>query len=170
LALSPRIRATPGTSAPARAASPRARRLRAPLLVTVWALLTLEAVGGIVIFFARLVYGETPGETLHVLAGLTLVAAYAAYQWRHWKRVRPFRSRLDYALGLFSLGFMTATLATGVVLAVPWWSERIVAASSTPVEYPFWLSAVHNVASVMVLAFVAAHLGAVLLRDRRNRD
>ena len=153
-----------------RAVASRARRLRAPLLVTVWGLLACEAIGGFVIFFARLVYGETPGETLHVLAGLVFTAVYALYQWRHWRRVRPFRNRLDYALGLFSLGFMTAALVTGMALALPWWHERIVAASVGPVQYPFWLSAGHNVASVMVLAFVAAHLGAVLLRDRRSRE
>jgi hypothetical protein len=57
----------------------RARRLRAPLLLAPWALLAFEALGGLVIFVARLVAGSTPGETLHVAAGIALTALYAAY-------------------------------------------------------------------------------------------
>jgi len=136
----------------------------------VWALLAFEAIGGLVIFFARLAFGTTPGETLHVLAGLALVAAYAIYQWRHWTRVRPVRARLDYTLGLFSLGFMTLTLLTGLALAWPWWQARVVAPTGAEVQYPSLLAAAHNAATVMVLSFVGAHFGSVLLRDRRDRE
>ena len=67
----------------------RARRLRAPLLLALWVLLALEALGGLVIFVARLVWGATPGEALHVAVGLLLTAVYAVYQWRHWRRAHP---------------------------------------------------------------------------------
>jgi hypothetical protein len=145
------------------AGAPRAKRLRAPLLVTLWALLGIEAVGGLVLFCARLVAGQSPGVTLHVLAGLVLTVVYAAYQWSHWFRVAPFRARLDYALGLIAASSLVITQATGLVLGWIWWR----AAGAAP-AYPALLSAFHNIMSMLVLTFVGAHLGAVLVRDRRR--
>ena len=147
------------------AKDPRGRRLRAPLLVTLWALLAVEGAGGIVIFFARLAAGRTPGESLHVVAGAALTLVYAAYQWRHWTRVSPWRGRLDYALGLIAALSMGCALGTGLVLAAPWWNARVVARSAEAVAYPTTLSAAHNIMSMLVLTFVGAHLAAVLLRD-----
>jgi hypothetical protein len=107
--------------------APRSRRLRAPLLVLLWWLLGVEAVGGLVMFFMRLAAGSMPGETVHVIAGAGLTLVYAIYQWQHWFRVAPFRGRLDYALGLIGAIAMGITLATGYALAWPWWLARIVA-------------------------------------------
>jgi hypothetical protein len=148
---------------------PRGRRLRSPLLVALIALLALEAVGGLVIFVARLASGSTPGESLHVIAGVALAVVYGAYQWSHWTRVRPVRPRLDYALGILGALFMVVTLATGLLLAAPWWRERIVERSSAAVAYAPLLSAAHNIGSMLVLAFIAAHVSAVLARDARAR-
>jgi hypothetical protein len=145
-------------------ASAQARRLRAPLLLLLWALLAIEAAGGLVIFFARLVAGATPGATLHVLAGLALVLAYAAYQWTHWSRIAPWRPRLDYTLGLVSAASMVLALGTGMPLALEWWRARGAGAA-----YPAWLSGAHNVMSMFVLTFVAAHLVAVLQRTARAK-
>src|SRR5205085_2102910 len=105
--------------------SPRARRLRAPVLVTLAMLLAFESVGGLVIFFARLAFGSTPGETAHVAAGAAAAAVYAWYQWSHLARVWPLRSRLDYWLGVLGAASMIVALGTGLALAAPWWSERI---------------------------------------------
>lgn len=148
------------------AKDPRARRLRAPLLVTLWVLLAIEGVGGIIIFFARLAAGRTPGESLHVVAGALLTLAYAVYQWQHWTRVSPWRSRMDYAMGLIAALSMGGALGTGLWLAWPWWQARIVAGSKFAVAYPTAVSAAHNIMSMLVLTFVGAHLAAVLLRDR----
>jgi hypothetical protein len=142
---------------------PRAKRLRAPMLVTLWVLLGFEAVGGLVLFCARLVAGTNPGVTLHVLAGIALTLVYAAYQWSHWFRVAPFRARLDYALGLIAALSLVITQATGLVLGWIWWR----ASGATP-AYPALLSAFHNIMSMLVLTFVGAHLAAVLVRDRRR--
>lgn len=131
----------------------------------VWALLAIEGAGGIVIFFARLAAGRTPGESLHVGAGALLTFVYAAYQWQHWSRVAPWRSRMDYALGLIAALSMAGALGTGLWLAWPWWQVRIVAGSTYPVPYPTAVSAAHNIMSMLVLTFVGAHLAAVLLRD-----
>jgi len=147
----------------------RARRLRAPLLLALWMLLGFEAVGGIVIFVARLVAGSTPGEALHVAAGVILTAVYAVYQWRHWLRVRPFQPRLHYGLGVIAAVFMGFTNLTGLALGVFWWRDRFAAPTLAAVDYPVFLSAVHNVASMVVLTFVAAHVGAVLFRTRNGR-
>jgi hypothetical protein len=144
----------------------QARRLRAPLLLALWALLAVEAAGGLVIFFARLVVGTTPGATLHVLAGLALVLAYAVYQWTHWSRIAPWRPRLDYTLGLVAAGSMVLALATGLPLALEWWRAGAAAAG---VPYTAWLSGAHNVMSMFVLTFVAAHLFAVLQRTARGK-
>jgi len=149
------IRSVPG--------APRAKRLRAPLLVTLWALVGFEAIGGLVLFCARLVAGASPGITLHVIVGLVLTLVYAGYQWSHWLRVAPIRARLDYALGLIASTSLAVTQATGLVLGWIWWR----AANATPV-YPALLSALHNIMSMLVLTFVGAHLGAVLVRDRRR--
>ena len=146
----------------------RARRLRAPLLLALWALLAFEAVGGLVIFVARLVWGTTPGEALHVVAGVLLTAIYGLYQWRHWQRVRPLRPQLHYGLGLIAAAFMALANLTGLWLAAFWWQDRIATQNAAAVRYPPLLSAVHNVASMVVLTFVAAHVGAVLFRDRER--
>lgn len=147
----------------------RALRLRAPLLIALWGLLAFEAAGGLVIFAARLVSGTTPGEALHVVAGIQLTAVYALYQWGHWRRVRPARPQLHYALGIIAASFMALTNLSGLWLAGFWWQARIAAAGGAAVRYPALLSAIHNVASMVVLTFVAAHLGAVLFRDRAAR-
>ena len=147
------------------AAAPRSARLRAPLLVLLGGLLLVEAAGGLVVFIARLASGHTPGESLHVVAGALLTLVYAAYQWQHWGRVEPWRSRLDYAMGLIAALGMGATLATGYVLAWPWWRMRLLAHRDGPVPYPPPVSAAHNIMSMLVLTFVGAHLAAVLLRD-----
>ncbi len=130
-------------------------------------LLAVEALGGLVIFFARLAWGVIPGETLHVIGGVALTVAYAIYQWQHWSRVAPFRARLDYALGLIAAVFMAATNLTGLWLGALWWHVRISEASGEAVRYPSALSAAHNIGSMVVLTFVGAHLGAVLTRDAR---
>jgi hypothetical protein len=145
--------------------APRAKRLRAPLLVLLWCLLGIEGAGGLWVFIMRLAAGTTPGESLHVAAGALLTLVYAAYQWQHWARVAPWRSRLDYAMGLIAALSMGATLATGYVLAWPWWQLRVTAHSAAAVAYPTAVSAAHNIMSMLVLTFVGAHLAAVLLRD-----
>jgi len=143
----------------------RGRRLRAPLLLVLWVLLAFEALGGLVIFFAHLVSGALPGEGLHVAFGMALTATYALYQWRHWRRVRPVRGQLHYALGLIAASFMVLCIGSGLWLAAHAWHDRFVAPIAA-VRYPALLSGVHNVASMVVLTFVGAHLGAVLFRDR----
>ena len=155
-------------SSPA-SATPRSRRLRAPLLLVLWALLGIEAVGGLVLFFMRLAAGSMPGEALHVIAGTALTLVYAIYQWQHWTRISPWRGRLDYVLGLIGGISMGATLATGFLLAAPWWGSRVLAASGTAVAYAPAASAAHNIMSMLVLTFVASHLAAVLLRDKAAR-
>ncbi len=145
--------------------APRGRRLRSPLLVTLWWLLGIEAAGGLLIFFMRLASGQTPGEALHVVAGALLTLAYAIYQWQHWVRVAPWRARLDYAMGLIAALSMGAALGTGYALAWPWWQLRVVERGATAVPYTPALSAAHNIMSMLVLTFVGAHLAAVLLRD-----
>lgn len=144
--------------------SARARRLRAPLFLALAALLAFETVGGLVIFVARLAYGALPGETLHVIAGVPLAAVYAIYQWRHWRRVGPLRGRVDDTLGVLSATFMAVTLASGFLLGATWWTHGD-AAGAAP--YDATLSAVHNIGTMLVVAFVLAHVGAVLRRDRR---
>ena len=147
--------------------STRERRLHAPLLMVLWALLAFETTGGLVIFFARLVSGTLPGEALHAAVGVAFTATYALYQWRHWKRVRPFRCQLHHALGLIAASFMALSSASGLWLAAHTWHDRVVAPIAA-VRYPAVLSGVHNVASMVVLTFVGAHVGAVLFRDRHR--
>ncbi len=148
--------------------TPRARRLRAPLVLALAALLALEAGGGLVIFFARLVTGRTPGEALHVGGGVVATLAYALYQWGHWRRVAPFRPRLDYTIGLIAALAMAATQLTGLWLGWEWWRVRVAGPAAVP--YTPLLSAAHNVTTMFTLTFVLAHLGAVLQRDARASD
>jgi len=143
--------------------TPRAQRLRSPLLLTLGILLAVEAVGGLVIFCARVVAGTEPGVLLHVVAGIALTVVYAIYQWQHWRRVSPWRARLDYNLGLLAATFMILTNVTGLALAAQWLRPLGVV-----LPMPVVLSAAHNIGSMVVLTFVGAHLGAVLMRDRRR--
>lgn len=132
-------------------------------------LLAFEAAGGLVIFVARLAFGTTPGETLHVIAGILLTAVYAIYQAAHWSRVVPFRARMDYALGLIAALSMALANLTGLALAVFWWRARSVVPAA-PADYPPLLSGAHNIFSMLVLTFVGAHLAAVLMRERRREN
>ncbi|MGH7740929.1 MAG: hypothetical protein ACRENS_02785 [Candidatus Eiseniibacteriota bacterium] len=145
--------------------APRAQRLRSPLLLTFAALLAFEAGGGLVIFYARLAYGTVPGERSHVLVGIPLALFYTLYLWQHWRRVSPVRARLDYVLGLIAAGSLIASLALGTALGWLWWNSR---GSGQPPHYPEWVSAAHNITSMLVLTFVLAHLLAVLARDRES--
>lgn len=147
---------------------PRARRMRAPLLVLLWWLLAFEALGGLLMFFMRLADGSTPGELVHVGVGALFTLVYVAYQIPHFARVAPWRSRMDYALGLIAALSMFATLGTGIALAAEWWPVRVTAASAAAVVYTPWVSAAHNIMSMLVLTFVGAHLAAVLMRDARS--
>ena len=156
--------AGPDAPRPAVGRDERARRLRSPLLLTLATLLAFEALGGLAIFFARVAVGALPGETLHVVAGVTLTLPYALYQWRHWRRVRPWRGRLDDLLGLLASSSLALTQISGLALGLRWWQHRGVG----PVPYPPPLSAVHNITSMLVLTFIASHVGAVLWRDRRR--
>jgi hypothetical protein len=61
---------------------------------------------------------------------------------------------------------MGLTLATGLLLGVPWWRLRVASHAAGAVAYPTPVSAAHNIMSMLVLTFVGAHLAAVLLRDR----
>lgn len=149
-----------------RIAPERAERLRAPLLVALWALLAFETAGGLVLFTAYLVAGRRPGESLHVVAGVLLAGCYAVYQWRHWGRVAPLRPRVDYVLGTVAACVTALTLGSGLVLGAAWWAARVTARRGGEVGYAPWLSAVHNIGGMLILAFVGAHLGAVLMRDR----
>jgi hypothetical protein len=144
----------------------RSARLRSPLLLALGVLLAFEAAGGLWLFVAFLTAGRRPGESLHTLAGGPLAALYAIYQWRHWRRVRPFRARLDFVLGLVAATVMALALLSGLALGGWWWSARLAARAAGEVGYPPLLSALHNIGSMLVLAFVGAHLGAVLMRDR----
>lgn len=144
---------------------PRSRRLRAPLLVALGVLLAVEALGGLLIFFMRLATGEAPGETLHVAAGALLTIVYVVYQFQHWSRVAPWRSRLDFALGLIAALSMAGALGTGLWLALPWWQVRVVTGGGEAVPYAPSLRAAHNVMSMLVLTFTLSHLAAVLMRD-----
>ncbi len=144
--------------------SPRSRRLRAPLVLALGALLAFEAAGGVVLFFARTAFGTFPGVSPHVWAGFALLAAYGVYQWQHLARVLPLRRRLDYALGLLAAAWFLLTLTTGVVLTLPWWRAR---GSGGTAPYPETAMALHIIGCMLVLTFLGAHLGAVLQRDRR---
>ena len=146
--------------------SPRTRRLTAPLVLALGALLLVETIGGLWIFVARVLEpGHLPGLSLHWWAGWALSAVYVVYLVRHVARVAPLRPRLDYALGMLAAATLTLVQVTGSVVGWSWWRQ------GQPRDHVFtpWLSGAHDMLSMMTLSFVAAHLGAVLLRDARVR-
>jgi hypothetical protein len=49
---------------------------------------------------------------------------------------------------------------------MPWWSMRVAHRAAGTVAYSSFVSAAHNIMSMLVLTFVLAHLIAVLARDR----
>ena len=142
-------------------ANVRLTRLRAPLLLSLAALLLLESAGGLVILFVRVAFGALPGETLHIAGGLALTIVYTIYQWTHWNRVAPWRSRPDYVLGLIAALSMALVNLTGLALS---WVTWRASARHVPPAYPTALSAIHTLATMLVLTFAIAHLAAVLQR------
>jgi hypothetical protein len=132
--------------------------------VALWVFLGFEATSGLVLFTTFLVAGRRPGETIHVAAGVPLAALYAIYQWRHWSRVAPFRGRTEHVLGLVAAVVTSLTVLSGLVLGAMWWVARAAGARGE-VAYPTWLSALHNIGSMLLLSFVGAHLGSVLRRE-----
>ena len=143
----------------------RSARLRSPLLLAVWGLLAVEVAGGLLLFFARLAWAATPGVGLHVAAGLALTVVYAFYQWRHLLRVAPLRVGLHQVLGAIAAASMALTLLSGLWLGLIWW-QRTLAAPAAEVHYPALPVAIHNIGNMLVIAFVGAHLSAVLTHHR----
>ena len=76
---------------------------------------------------------------------------------------KPIAPRADYALGLIASLAMALTNGTGLVLGWIWW--RALRSGVEP-AYPVLLAAFHTLGTMLVLTFVAAHLAAVLQRDR----
>ncbi len=144
----------------------RAGRLRSPLLISLWVLLAIEALTGLVIFFARLALGSAPTLSLHWFAGFAFTLVYAIYQVQHWSRVQPVRARLDHVLGLLATASLVLTQVSGYWVGAEWFLRARPAGYAA---FPPTLSAAHNVMSMLSLTFVGAHLGAVLLRDARTR-
>ncbi|MEO5988610.1 MAG: hypothetical protein ABIU54_12140 [Candidatus Eisenbacteria bacterium] len=146
--------------------SSRASRLASPLLITLWVLFGIEAVTGLIIFFARLALGSAPTVSLHWFAGFAFTLVYAVYQVKHWNRVQPVRARLDHILGLLATTSLIVTQVSGYGVGAEWFVR---ARPPGYVSFPATLAATHNVMSMLSLTFVGAHLGAVLLRDARMR-
>jgi hypothetical protein len=145
-------------------AATRTRRLRSPLLIALWVLLGFEALGGLVLFTARLALGSAPGEALHVLAGVVAVPVWMVYQVRHWSRLRPFHAGLDTWMGFLATGALALTNLTGLVLGAEWWRNRLARGIASAPPHPM-LPALHLIGTMLVLSFLGAHLGAVLLRE-----
>ena len=144
----------------------RAERLRSPLLIALWTLFAIEALTGIIVFFARLAVGRAPTVSLHWYAGFAFTLVYAIYQIQHWNRVQPLRARLDHVLGVVATSSLIATQVSGYWVGWEWFTR------GRPMGYtafPSALSATHNVMSMLAMTFVGAHLGAVLLRESRAR-
>lgn len=146
--------------------STRAERLRSPLLLMLWALFAIEAVTGLIVFFARLAVGSAPTVSLHWFAGFAFTLVYVIYQIQHWTRVQPLRARLDHVLGVVATTSLIITQVSGYWVGWEWFMR------GRPLGYtafPAALSATHNVMSMLAMTFVGAHFGAVLLRESRAR-
>lgn len=150
---------------PARVSS-RATRLRSPLLIWLWVLFGIEAVTGLIIFFARLALGAAPTLSLHWFAGFAFTLVYIVYQVQHWNRVQPVRPRLDHVLGVVASTSLMIAQVSGYWVGAEWFLRGRPPGYTT---FPATLSALHNVMSMLSLTFVGAHIGAVLLRDSRGR-
>ena len=146
----------------------RAERLRSPLLIALWTLFAIEALTGIIVFFARLAVGRAPTVSLHWYAGFAFTLVYAIYQIQHWNRVQPLRARLDHVLGVVATSSLIVTQVSGYWVGWEWFMR------GRPMGYtafPSALSATHNVMSMLAMTFVGTpwrRAAARITRPRRQ--
>jgi hypothetical protein len=130
---------------------------RARLTAFVAGLFLVEALTGLVIYFAPFSVTAQVAVVLHTIAGLLFAVPYGVYQVHHWRlnAERPFNQHK--LLGYLCLVALAVCGVSGLVLT---WQ-----ASMTPrISYTWDL--VHLVSGLASTAFVVWHIGIILLRHR----
>ena len=133
---------------------------RRSLLYWVTGLLAFETLSGLTNLLLPFSVPNQIMVLLHTAAGLVFVAAFAWYQLRHWLLYRPLRLSHVKLTGYFSLAATLALIGSGLVLTVQ-------ALFGTRIGRAWDLS--HIVATFALIAFVAPHVGTLVLRAVRTR-
>ncbi len=140
--------------------SDRQRRWRAPLVTSVIHLLMFESVSGFLLFF----FGPFMGNTTllgaaHWWIGVGFLVPYAAYQLRHYLRVRNHTGKFHFNIGLSSFVLMCIVIISGVLM---WFSE-----SRLSTAYG-WFDLTHIVIGFALLIMLSSHLVLVFRVGKRE--
>jgi hypothetical protein len=129
------------------------------LLAWASAFLGFETLTGLGILFLPFSVPMQVTVLAHTAVGLALMVPYAAYQLRHWAVYRDARLTHVKLTGWFSLVATLAAIVSGVVLTVQ-------ALVSTRISHAW--DTIHIVSTFAVLAAVLAHVGALVVRNRKG--
>lgn len=127
------------------------------LLAWATAFLVFETITGLAIFFLPFSVGNQVTVLVHTLVGVLLMVPYFVYQLRHWRVYRETRMTHVKLTGWFSLAAALVAIVSGLVLTAQ-------ALFGTRISY-LW-DAIHIVATFAVIAAVAPHVLALVIRNR----
>jgi hypothetical protein len=130
-----------------------------PLLQGVSALLAFETLTGLANYLLPFSVPNQVMVLLHTVAGLLLLAPFAAYQWRHWRLYRALRFSHVMLTGYFAMVATLLLLASGVVLTVQ-------AAAGTRISRAW--DVMHLLATVALVASALPHLVTMARRAGRT--
>ncbi|MDX1674349.1 MAG: multiheme c-type cytochrome [Longimicrobiales bacterium] len=135
----------------------REREWQKWLLAWATAFLVFETITGLAILFLPFSVGNQVTVLVHTLVGVVLMVPYAVYQFRHWRVYREARLTHVKLTGWFSLAAAVVAIVSGLVLTAQ-------AMFGTRISY-VW-DTIHIVATFGVLAAVAPHVLALVVRNR----
>ena len=146
------------TPPPPRRGAPR-NGWRAPLAAAACGALGFLALSGLAIWLAPFSRAIQITVLAHTLAGLALLLPVCWYLVRHWREYRAYPLTHHKLLGYLAIALLAVCSVSGLVLT---WQPVM----RTRIDYA-WREA-HRWSTIGVVAFAAAHVALLWLRDRRH--
>jgi len=132
---------------------------RAPLSISVGALLLFETVTGLLIWLLPHSMSTQFMLLSHTVLGLVMIVPYVWYQVRHWLKVRHQKFSHHKVTGYASLVALLTCIVTGVILTVQ-------AAFETRISYA--MDAIHIGSTIALVVLLGVHLITILAQDNRR--
>jgi hypothetical protein len=138
----------------------RAAEWRAPLTLLTGVSLGFLALSGLAIWLLPFSRAMQVTVLVHTAVALAVLVPVTWYCVRHWRLYRDHALTHIKLLGYLGVGIVAVCAVSGIVLT---WQPVL----GTRLDY-LW-RAIHRWSTVAIVAFVAAHLVAVWMRDRARR-